>query len=376
MSPKRILWLIFIIIPLILSACGGDDPVAHANDDADEDQQCMVDPKCIIVYTAQGESDYQRHLALFNKAYPDITVRVKRDQTGIITDRILAEKEDPRADVIWGVATTSVLRAVAEGIIEPYAPAGLTDENGNYRVHPRARDLENPPMLVGNDVFMSAFCVNTDLLAEHNLRMPTKWLDLVDPAYEGHIVMPDPGSSGTGYIAVASYFQLFGQEAEGRAWQYLDALDKNIVRYTRSGSEPCKMAGRGEIAIGISYGKKGVDLQAGGKPVFTVFPEEGSGWELEVNGLVKKKRGIKDASKTFLDWAISNPAMESYAQVFPLTSVETDVPIPAGYTQEGFGQLLKWRFIELAAKRERIVEEWTRRYSDKSEVYDIPDAIN
>ncbi|GAB4445680.1 MAG: putative 2-aminoethylphosphonate ABC transporter substrate-binding protein [Anaerolineae bacterium] len=365
------------LLLLALSGCGDSNVVPEASAEEGEDAACVTNPNCIIVYTAQAESDYEKHLALFNRSHPDITVKVERDSTGIITDRILAEKDAPRADVIWAVATTSLLRAVAEGILEPYAPAGLTYEDGSFRVHPRARDLDDPPMLVGIDVFMSAFCVNTDLLAQYNLPMPTGWADLTNPVYEGHIVMPDPGSSGTGYIAVASYFHLFGTPHENRAWDYLNALDRNIVLYTRSGSAPCNMAGKGQVPIGISYGKKAVDLQADGAPVVPVFPVEGSGWELEANGLVRKNP-TKDAAKIFLDWAISDEAMRSYATVFPLTSVETDVPLPPGYTQKGFGQLLQWRFIELAAKNQRIVEEWTARYGAKSERVgaELPDAIN
>lgn len=379
MTRKNLFWIVMaaVLLLAVATGCSSNESVAQANSDQSESDRCLDDPNCIIAYTAQGESDYPKHLKLFQQRYPNIKVIVERDQTGLITDRILAEKDNPRADVIWALATTSILRAVAEGILEPYAPAGLTFPDGSYRVHPRARDVEDPPILVGIDVFMSAFCVNTELLKKYSLPMPTHWSDLTNPIYKGHIVMPDPSSSGTGFIAVASYLYLFGQEHEQDAWKQLDALDENIVLYTVSGSEPCKMAGRGQVAIGISYGKKGVDLHNEGEPVVAVFPEEGSGWELEVNALVKKNQ-IKDAAKTFLDWAISDEAMASYATVFPLTSVKTDVPIPPGYTDKGFGQLLNWRFVELAAKRERVIEEWTSRYGEKSERggAELPNAIN
>ena len=43
-----------------------------------------------------------------------------------------------------------------------------------------------------------AFCVNNEVLKAKNLPMPTSWEDLLDPVYEGEIVMPNPASSGTG----------------------------------------------------------------------------------------------------------------------------------------------------------------------------------
>jgi iron(III) transport system substrate-binding protein len=377
MVTKVIFWLLSIVIIIAgLTACSQGEPAAQAQSDEDSISACVTNPQCLVVYTAQGQEDYQRHLPLFEQQYPDIEVRVVYDSTGIITDKILSEKKNPQADVIWALATTSILRAAAEGILEPYAPVGLKHPDGTNRVHPRTRDSRDPPLFVGTDVFMSAFCVNTDLLAEHQLPMPTSWADLTDPVYKGHLIMPDPSSSGTGFIAVGAYMHLFGQENEEEAWNRLDALHENIVLYTTSGSQPCKLAAAGKIPIGISFGKKAVDLHADGAPVVAVFPAEGSGWELEANALIRKDE-IKDAAKSFLDWAISDSAMQSYAHVFPLTAVETDVPFPEGYAPDPIGQLLEWRFVWLTANRDRILEEWEERYGDKSERVgaELPDAL-
>ena len=79
---------------------------------------------------------------------------------------------------------------------------------------------------------------------------PASWADLAKPVYKGQVVMPNPASSGTGYLSVASILQRMG-EAEG--WKYLDALDKNMAEYTKSGSKPCKDAAAGERAIGVSF---------------------------------------------------------------------------------------------------------------------------
>ena len=186
---------------------------------------------------------------------PNLEIQVERASTGDITDRFLAEKGNPRADVIWALATTSLLRAAAEGMLEPYAPAGLD------RVSSKMRDFDNPPLFVGTDVFMSAFCVNTEKLAEAGLPMPASWADLTDPVYKNQLIMPDPSSSGTGFIAIAAFLQGFGEE-EG--WAKLDALHQNMFLYTRSGSQPCKLAGKGQIPIGISFGQAATSQQAQG----------------------------------------------------------------------------------------------------------------
>ena len=72
--------------------------------------------------------------------------------------------------------------------------------------------------------------------------MPESWNDLTKPVYQGHVVMPNPNSSGTGFLDVSSWLQLWGEEG---GWQFMDALHENIAWYTHSGSKPCKQAAAG-----------------------------------------------------------------------------------------------------------------------------------
>ncbi|MCS6907446.1 MAG: putative 2-aminoethylphosphonate ABC transporter substrate-binding protein [Anaerolineales bacterium] len=311
----------------------------------------------ITVYTALEDDQIAVYLPLFEAKYPNIKVNIVRDSTGIITAKLLAEKDNPQADVVWGLAASSLLIADQMGMLEPYAPAGLE------RIRPSFRDEKNPPHWVGIDAWFSAFCVNTVELQAKNLPMPTSWADLIKPEYKGLIVMPNPNSSGTGYLSVSAILQLKGEE-EG--WKYLDALHENIAVYTHSGSKPCKMAGAGETVIGISFDYRAIKQKAEGQPIEPVFPKEGSGWEIEANALIKKPE-IKPAARLFLDWAISPEAMEKYAASYPITAAETSVPIPEGYPADPVAQLIKNDFNWAAANRERILNEWLKRYDAKSE---------
>jgi iron(III) transport system substrate-binding protein len=321
----------------------------------------------LTIYTVLASEVHEVYLPAFQGAHPEIKLNIVADLTGNITERLIAEKDNPQADVVYLVAATSLLRAAAEGILEPYAPKGLE------RVNPRMRDSNDPPLLVGTDVFMSAFCVNTELLAAKGLPMPTSWHDLTNPIYRDQIIMPDPSISAIGFIAVSAFLQQFGEEA---GWGYMDALHQNINLYTKSGSGPCRLAAEGKIPIGISFGAEATTQMEKGHPVVAVFPAEGSGWEVEANALVRKNV-IKPEAKVFLDWAISDPAMELYAQFFPVTSVPTKIPPPEGYAPDPLKQLIPNRFFWATANRDRITAEWVERYGEKSEAYgaDVPDAF-
>jgi iron(III) transport system substrate-binding protein len=311
----------------------------------------------IIVYTALEDDEIPVYLALFKQQHPDITVKIVRDSTGIVTAKLLAEKANPQADLVWGTAATSLMLCKQAGMLAPFAPKGLE------KVKSFMRDRADPPAWVGIKAWETGFCVNTIESRKLNLPTPASFADLTRPEYKGQITMPNPASSGTGFLTISAILQMMG-EAQG--WEYLDKLHANIARYTHSGSKPCRMAGAGEVPIGISFAYRGFMQKQRGEPVETVFPKEGSGWDVEANALIKKP-AIKPAAKIFLDWAISEPVMREYGKIYPVTAYPSGNPVPEGYPKEPEKQLVKNDFDWAAQNRERILAEWTRRYDGKSE---------
>lgn len=316
----------------------------------------------ITVYSALDDKQIDPYLRLFKESHPEIKINLVRGSTGEITKRLLAERDNPKADAVWGLAVTSLMFAEWHEILKPYAPEGLE------RVSPNFRDSANPPHWVGIDLWMSIFCVNTDLLKELGLPTPQSWQDLIDPAYQGYILMPNPNKSGTGYLAVSAVIQLYG---DMRGWDYLDKFHDNVADYTDSGVESCERVASSEYPIAISYGNEGIRQKASGKPVETIFPTEGSGWEMEANALIDQQQ-IKPAAKTFLDWAISYPVMKLYAQHWAVTSIKTDQPVPEGYPEDPRAQLIDNAFPWAAANRLSILAEWKTRYAPTS--HTDPDA--
>ncbi|MGH7343780.1 MAG: putative 2-aminoethylphosphonate ABC transporter substrate-binding protein, partial [Candidatus Rokuibacteriota bacterium] len=219
----------------------------------------------LTVYTAVEADDLKKYAARFNEDHPDIEIKWVRDSTGVVTAKLLAEKANPQADVIWGLAATSLLVLKPEGLLMPYAPKGVE------RLDAQFRDKDNPPSWVGMDAWVAALCFNTVEAQKKNLPKPASWKDLTKPVYKGTIVMPNPASSGTGFLDVTSWLQLFG-ETEG--WKYMDALHQNIGVYTHSGSKPCTMAGAGEYPIGVSFEFRAARQKKQGAPIDIVFPSE------------------------------------------------------------------------------------------------------
>jgi len=312
----------------------------------------LAQKQTVVVYTSienEQIADYQKAL---NKTLPNIELKMLRLSTGDISARFMAEKDNMQAEAIWGVGATNILIFKSAGLLEPYAPKGLD------KIQPLFRDKANPPSWVGIDIYMSAFCVNTEMTKKNNLPTPASWADLTKPVYKGQVVMPNPASSGTGYLSVASILQRMG-EAEG--WKYLDALDKNIAEYTKSGSKPCKDAAAGERAIGVSFEYVALEMKKKGSPVEMVLPKEGSGYEMEANALTKK--GAKNPAATqFLDWAASDEAMALYAKYFAAVAV-AGMPVPEGLPKDISKVFYPNDFEWSAKNRDRILAEWQKRYA-------------
>ena len=69
----------------------------------------------ITAYTSLEEDDVKVYLDAFNKAKPGIKVNVLRLSTGDLAARMLAEKSNPRHDVIWGWAVTQMVDPAVPG---------------------------------------------------------------------------------------------------------------------------------------------------------------------------------------------------------------------------------------------------------------------
>ena len=311
----------------------------------------------LTVYTAVEAEDLKKYAARFNEDHPDINIKWVRDSTGIVTAKLLAEKENPKADVIWGLAATSLLLMKGEGMLEAYAPAGLDKLDSKFA------DKASPPSWVGMDAWVAAICVNTVEAEKNGLPTPTSWQDLTKPVYKGHVAMPNPNSSGTGFLDVSSWLQLFGEDG---GWKFMDGLHANIDHYTHSGSKPCKQAARGEVTIGVSFAFRGAKSKAQGAPLIIIIPSEGIGWDMEATAIVKGTKNMK-AAQTLVDWSITEKANKMYNEGYAVIGMQKLAkPVehfPSGITEAMIDNDFEWA----AQNRKRILAEWQKRYDTKSE---------
>lgn len=307
----------------------------------------------LTIYTALEEEEIAAYVEAAQKAMPDTEINVLRLSTGKLGARLLAEAGNPQADVIWGWAVSAMMDPQILEMLEPYAAAGVDVLPDTFR------DADGKWFApIG---YMGAFCVNTARLEEKGLPMPTSWKDLENPAFEGEVLMPDPNSSGTGYLHVNAVLQSMGEEA---GWAQLEAIDPNMAQYTSSGSKPCKSARVGEYTVGISLAFTAMQSIEEGYPLAMVFPEGGVGYELEASGLMASSDN-KEAAKAFLDWTMSDEAIGLYQQYKALITVPgvdaSKAAEDAGLPADISAILAEIDFVEAANNQTAVKNTWKEK---------------
>lgn len=310
--------------------------------------------KEINIYTAIEDEFLNEYVDAFEKDYPDIKVNIIRDSTGIITARLLAEKDNPKADIVWNVAASSLLILDEEDSLYPYSPVGL--ENIDEKFYDSKNEI---PHWVGTCLWTGAITVNTDELEKKGLPMPTSYTDLLNPVYKNEIVMPDPGSSGTGFLMVSGWLQNDGEE---NGWQFMDGLDKNMKSYVHSGSLPTKSTATGEQAIGLGMDFESLRMESKTPQIKTIFPEDIMPWDMEAVALINKDN-IKDEAKTFENWAISKKTMDMYAKNRSLVTLKGAKSTLEGMPDDLSERLCKNDFYWASNNRKEILKLWGNKFN-------------
>jgi iron(III) transport system substrate-binding protein len=213
--------------------------------------------------------------------------------SGASLARLRAEKANPTLDAWVGGSGDSLWVAQSEGLLEFYRPKAWGELRAQLT---KAVDGRYIPLYTG----IHGFGVNEKILKEKNLPIPSTWKDLGDPKYKGLIATPNPNTSGTGYVMMTTIVQIYGED---QGFELLKAIHRNVAQYTRSGGDPSLLAGRGEVAIGVSFANDVVERGRKGYPIRFVAPKDGTGYEIGGLALITKAPNRATAVR-FIDWLL------------------------------------------------------------------------
>jgi iron(III) transport system substrate-binding protein len=303
----------------------------------------------VNVYSIWPENWARPMFEEFEKA-TGIKVNFVRFSSGEALARVIAEKNNPRVDVLFGGPVETHAAGIKEGVWEPYKPP-------SFAVLPaRFKQPEGQWMAIADDplVFMS----NTKFLKENNLKPPMSWNDLLNPAYKNMIQMADARTSGTAVTRIFSILEVYGRD-ETKAFDYMKKLRPNVQLYTKSGGGGTLPVGLGQAGAGIFFIVDSLDTKQKGYDVTISFPKEGIGTSAEAIALIKGAKN-PDSGKKLIDWSTS-AAMQSLFAKYKINFVPAhpDVKIEASLAEVLKGaKIFPIDDVYAGENRKRVVERW------------------
>ncbi|QIQ21123.1 ABC transporter substrate-binding protein [Zophobihabitans entericus] len=255
----------------------------------------------LVIYCSGTNALCEEEAKAFGDKY-NVKTSLIRNGSGSTLAKIEAERRNPQADIWYGGTLDPHSQAGEMGLLDAYVSPNLDQIMPQFRDPAKVKGNYSSAVYIG----ILGFGVNTDRIKQLGLEVPQCWSDLIKPEYKGEIQIADPQSSGTAYTALATFTQLWGEDA---AYDYLKKLNVNISQYTKSGIAPARNAARGETAIGIGFLHDYSLEKENGAPLDLISPCEGTGYEIGGVSIIKGARNL-DNAKLFVDWALSKEAQE------------------------------------------------------------------
>ena len=287
----------------------------------------------------------------------DVKTSFIRNGSGSTFAKVEAEKNNPQADVWYGGTFDPQAQAAELGLLQAYRSPSVDQVVERF---------QDPAKVKGNYVsaiYMGilGFGVNTERLKKLGINeVPKCWKDLTDPRLKGEIQVADPQSSGTAYTAIATFVQLWGDQA---AFDYFKQLHPNVSQYTKSGVTPSRNTARGETTVGIGFLHDYAVEKKNGAPIEMIVPCEGTGYELGGLSIIKGARNL-DNAKLFVDYVLSKEGQEvawkkgESHQTLTNTTAEQS---PTAFDPSKLN-LINYDFEKYGAaeERKRLIEKWVQ----------------
>lgn len=252
---------------------------------------CSRKKKTITIYATSEDFRIKNAQQMLNEKFPDYKIKIEYRSTGELAAKLANEGKKTDCDIVMELENTYLQK-----LGDMLAP--LDDLSGvNF-------DAYLPDLVPASHRFVpfvrtsGAVVVNKTVLKEKNLSAPTCYDDLLKPEYKGLISMPNPKSSGTGYVF---FLNMVNTRGEDKALEYFDALAGNLSGsgYTSSGSGPIKALKLGEAAIGLCMTWQAVDEINNGADYDILYFEEGAPYNTYSSAIISGKETDEDIQKVF-----------------------------------------------------------------------------
>lgn len=277
-----------------------------------------------------------------------IEVHYERLSAGAALARLREHASDPEFDVYFGGPADGYVAATQEGLLQPYLPSARA------QIPPSMQDPAGH--WTGAYVGVLAFCSNPEALARLGVEPPQSWDDLLDPRFEGQLVLSHPATSGTAYTMLWTLVTRYDGDRE-QALAYFKALHPLVLTYTRSGITAGEMVAQGEAAVTVTFTHSclGPTTEESIEPLVS-YPAEGTGYEIGGLALLEGAHS-PNAARGYIDFVLSEEG-----QALPFTThwfvLPTVARAPVHEKAPSAAKLLDYDFIAAGEARDALVERF------------------
>lgn len=300
------------------------------------------------IYSIIHEEETEALTQLFTEK-TGIPVVYLRATTGNLVNRVLSEKDDPQADILLGGASSYHIQAAAENALETYispmaevVPSYAKSEDGKW---------------TGFCVLSLGIAINPTRFAQKFPRMeyPKTWEDLVNPAFDGEIVITDPTASSTAYLFVQNQLQRLGWD---KGWDYLLKLAPLVGNFPDSGNAPGMHVGKGEFALGVSFVHLLGKYACEGLDLVSVVPPQTVG-DVDCISIMKNAKNLENAKK-FVDFMLSPEAQTLMSSLDWTVPVNPHATAAKGSVPLSEIDLIKYDVQLAASQKDAVLEKWNK----------------
>ncbi len=296
---------------------------------------CLLMPLSVLAgqpLTLMTHDSFNISKELVNRFEQENQVKLqvlKAGDAGAALVQAILSKENPMADVFFGVDNTFLSRAIKAEIFVSYNSPVLKDIPAEFKLDDNNRLL---PVDYGD------VCLNYDKkwFADNKIAPPSDLADLVKPEYRSLTVVENPATSSPGMAFLLATIGRFGEDGYLHFWQQLrdnDVLvangweDAYYGHFTSAskGSRPIVVSYASSPAAVVFYAEKPMD----NAPTGAVISERSAFRQIEFVGILKGTKKPELARK-LVDFMLSTPFQEDIPLqmfVFPVNKTAALPPI-------------------------------------------------
>ncbi len=357
----RLAAAVVIALALLAAACGSSTSTSSGGTTAST-------APATTVPDAPGALRVMTHDSF---AVSDSVLQAFEDRTGIkvelisegdaveVVNKAILTKDDPQADVLFGIDNNTLTKAYDANLFEPYESPALSTVDAAFQLDPEHRVTP---------IDHADVCLDYDKawFASHGIAPPTSMDDLTGADYKGTLVVENPATSTPGLAFMLATVAKYGDDGWAAYWQKLRANGVSVVDgweaayYTSfSGS-----SGKGDKPIVVSYATSPAEVIEADPPPAeapTAVIDDSCFRQVEFAGvLTGTKRPA--AAAAFIDFLLSDQFQNDMPEKMYVLPVSSTATVPALFAKYSANPTdpLSLPADQIGASSSDWVDTWTR----------------